>query len=252
MKICTRVVLAIILIYLTGCASVPKQDPIEFAGNTLAPKTGRVGVTMTHLPTIDTNFPGADCLLCLAVASAANSTLTDHIRTLSYEDLPKLKNNIADLLKQKGTDATVIDEDLNFETMQKSTAKNENSAYMDFSPFKQKYNIEKLLVIDINTLGVWRTYSAYIPTSDPKVVLKGTGYLVNLNDNTYEWYMPVDIMKSADGSWDEPPQFPGITNAYYQALELGKDSFMKPIKNQLAGQVTRSAAATVAPTTMNH
>jgi hypothetical protein len=33
-------------------------------------------------------------------------------------------------------------------------------------------------------------------------------------------------MKSAESTWDEAPTFPGLTNAYYQALELAKDAFL--------------------------
>ena len=84
-------------------------------------------------------------------------------------------------------------------------------------------------MIDITALGFTRTYSAYIPTSDPKALLRGAGYIVNLNNNTYEWYMPVIITKSADKNWDEPTKFPGLTNAYFHALELGKDRFFEPL-----------------------
>jgi len=84
------------------------------------------------------------------------------------------------------------------------------------------------LVIDITALGFTRTYSAYIPTSDPKSLLRGAGYMVNLSNNTYEWYLPVVVSKGADRNWDEPPKFPALTNAYFQGLELGKDRFLEP------------------------
>lgn len=84
------------------------------------------------------------------------------------------------------------------------------------------------MVFNITTLGISRTYADYFPTSDPKALLQGSGYLVNLSNNTYEWYLPVNVTKSTDGNWDEPPKFPGLTNAYFQALEIGKDSFLKP------------------------
>ena len=186
---------------------------------------------MTPLPKVDTSFPGAGCLLCIATASAANSTLTDYARTLPYEDLPKLKNYVADKIHKKGPNVIVIADDLRIDALSDYSGKGPNTAKKDFSSFKQKYNIDKLLVIDIASLGFVRTYSAYIPTSDPKGAFRGTGYIVNLNDNTYEWYMPVDIAKSADSKWDEPPKFPGLTNAYFQALEIGKDSFLKPFGN---------------------
>lgn len=226
-----RLILAIILILLGGCATIPQQEPITLAEGAFTAKSGRMGVAMTPLPKVDTSFPGANCLLCIGVASAANSALTDHTRTLPYEDLPKLKNSVADLLRKKGVNATVIAEDILIDTLPDYAAKGENTAHKDFSSLKQKYNVDKLVVINITALGVWRDYSAYIPTSDPKAVMQGKGYLVNLKNNTYEWYMPVNIVKSADGKWDEPPKFPGLTNAYFQSLEIGKDSFLKPFGN---------------------
>jgi hypothetical protein len=88
--------------------------------------------------------------------------------------------------------------------------------------------VDRLLVIDITTLGVMRPYSAYVPTGAPRGILEGRGYLVNLSNNSYEWYQRVQVYRAADGQWDEPPKFPGLTNAYYQVIELGKDDFLKP------------------------
>jgi len=228
MKSIIRVVLVVIAVFLGGCATVSHQEAIQLTENTLTPNSGRIGVAMTPLPKIDTHFPGAGCLLCLAAASAANSALTDHTRTLPYEDLPKLKDEVADLLRNRGMAVIVIPGDLKLDELPDSTLRGTNVADQDFSSLKQKYNIDKLLVINITSLGMWRTYSSYFPTSDPKAELQGAGFLVNLSSNTYEWYLPVNIMKSAEGKWDEPPKFPGLTDAYFQALEIGKDSYLKP------------------------
>jgi hypothetical protein len=72
-------------------------------------------------------------------------------------------------------------------------------------------------------------------------LLQGVGYIVNLKNNTYEWYLPVLVTKAADQNWDEPPKFPGLTNAYFQALEIGKDSFLRP----LAGDWPSSVQPTI-------
>lgn len=221
---------ALVLVFLTGCAT-PPQTPVSLAPDTLATKTTRIGIAMTALPKVDTYLPGAGCLLCLAVASAANSSLTAHAKTLPYEDLPGLKDQAAEVIRKKGAQVVVIADDLNIETLPDFKGTGPNVAKKDFSSLKSKYNVDKLLVINVSTLGFIRTYASYVPTSDPKGVLTGTGYLVNLSNNTYEWYNPVNITKSSDGKWDEPPKFPGLTNAYFQALELGKDSFLKPLAN---------------------
>src|SRR5437773_8351923 len=94
-----ELVLAVLAVSLGGCATPPQQAPIPLADTAIAPKSGRVGVAMTPLPKIDTEFPGAWCLLCYAAASAANSSLTNHAKTLAYEDLPKLKDEVANLVR---------------------------------------------------------------------------------------------------------------------------------------------------------
>jgi len=35
-------------------------------------------------------------------------------------------------------------------------------------------------------------------------------------------------VKSAEARWDEPPKHPGLTKAYFQALEVGKETLTKP------------------------
>ena len=225
MKMRFAIALVAIASLLGGCASVP-QPPLPVAKELLASKT-KVGVAMAPLPKVDTAFPGAGCLLCLAAASLTNNKLTAHVQTLTVEDLPLLKGELAKSLRAKGLDAVVIDEPLDVQKLPSFSAK-PNFATKDFSALKAKYKVDKLLVIDIAALGAWRDYSSYIPTSDPKAVFKGTGYIVDLGSNALDWYLPVNIVKSADQKWDEPPKFPGLTNAYYQAIELGKDAFSKP------------------------
>lgn len=213
---------------LSGCASRP-QTPIAMSADAVAGNKGRIGVAMTALPKVDTHFPGASCLLCMAAASVANSSLTTHTQTLPHEELPKLKTEIAELLRKKGADVVVIPEPLMVDSLPEfSGTKSPNITGKDFASLRQKYQIEKIVVIDITMLGMLRPYSAYVPASDPKGVLQGTGYLVNLTNNMYEWFLPVNITKSADKTWDEPPKFPGLTNAYFQSIELGKDSFLGP------------------------
>lgn len=222
--------LAAIAFFLGGCASTP-QLPVDLQPSTLTAKPGRIGVAMTTLPKVDTHLLGADCLLCYAAAAIANHELTAYTQTLPLEDLSKLKNDVADLIRKKGGDVIVIPEDIKIDDLPDSSATGPNIAKKDFSSLRKKYNVDKLMVLNIYTLGFWRTYASYIPTSDPKGALQGTGYIVNLTNNSYEWYLPVNILKSADSNWDEPPKFPALTNAYFQSLELGRDSFLKPFKN---------------------
>jgi hypothetical protein len=230
MKIRIALAIALFTFLLSGCVT-PPQNPVQLAPTAMNSKTERIGVAMKDLPKADTYFDGAGCLLCYGAASLANSSLTEHTRTLTTEDLSNLKNDVADSLRKKGVNVSVIPEPINLDALPEYSTKGPNVAIKDFSPLKKKYNVDKLLVISIDRLGMLRTYSSYIPTSDPKALLQGNAFLVNLANNTYEWYLPINIMKSSDEKWDEPPKFPGLTNAYFQALEIGKDKIMKPLKD---------------------
>lgn len=211
---------------LTGCAGAP-QLAVPFSAKSVEGSTNRVAVVMTKLPVVDTQFPGAGCLLCLAAASVANSELTKHTKTLSYEDFPQLKEQVANALRKKGAVVTVIAEPLDISSLASSNG-GVNVAPKDFASLREKFQADKLVVIDIREMGFARTYSAYFPTSEPKANISGTSFMVNLKDNSYEWFAPLAVMKGSE-KWDEPPKYPGLTNAYYQALEQAKDDITKPL-----------------------
>jgi len=220
-------------VFLSGCVTM-QQTPVAFGVNAsnADQKPVRIGVAMTALPKVDTQLPGASCLLCIAAASAANSSLTSYAHTLPSDDVAKLKADMAELLRKKGFDAVVIPDPLVLKPLPNNSSKAPNTAKKDFSSLKAKLGVDKLLVIDISSLGFVRTYSAYIPTSAPLGTLAGTGYIVDLTSNTYDWYLPVNVTKSADGEWKEPPKYPGLTNAYFQAVETARDEFLKPFQLQ--------------------
>jgi hypothetical protein len=218
------------LVFLTGCAS-PPQQPLTLSDKVFVQKGVRIGVAMNKLPKVDTSFPGAGCLLCLAAASVANSSLTTHTQTLPSDDLVRLKTEVAELLNKKGQTAVVISEDLNISDLPSAGKAGPNLAKKDFSALKTKYQLDKLLVIEIDAVGISRPYASYVPTGEPKGSVSGKGYVVNLADNSLEWYLPVTQQKSANGTWDEAPSFPGLSNAYFQAVEAARDSILQPLAN---------------------
>ncbi len=225
-----RYVLALfVALVISGCAVKP-QNPIAFDSQKIISNSTRVGVVMTPMPVVDTRFPGADCLLCMAAASVANNALTTHVKTLPLEDLPLLKIEVVKSLKAKGLQVVDLDTPLDLSKFPDVRNSEPGFSKKDFSSLKSQHNIDKLLVLSIAAVGVHRNYSAYIPTGAPYSTVQGVGYIVNLNDNSLDWYEPVTIRKFAEQNWDEPPKFPGLTNAYYQAIEMAKDAFTRVFK----------------------
>lgn len=227
MKKSTLFAAMVISVLLAGCMT-PPQQPVALSKSALQDGATRIGVAMQVPQKPDTAFPGADCLLCLAAASMANNALTDHTRTLPLDDLTRMKSDVAEVLRKKGHAVTVIEESIKFADLPKSQG-GPNKSPVDFSSLRTKYGIDKLVMINIAQAGITRAYAAYIPTSDPQGVIAGTGYMVNLADNTYEWYLPLRHVKSAAGKWDEAPNFPGLSNAYFQAVEATRDAVLQPL-----------------------
>jgi hypothetical protein len=220
---------ALLLGFLGGCAT-PPQQAVPLSSTSLAGSSGRVGVVMSALPAVDTAFPGANCLLCIATAATIGSKLTDHARTLKAGELSTLPKEALQVLGKRGVTTVDIPAAFQLETLPDHPgAGTPNVARKSFASFRSAHNVEKLLVIDIGFVGFERTFAAYVPTADPKALVAGAVYLVNLTNNTYEWYQPIAIRRSSDGAWDEPPTYPGLTNAFYQALELTRDSVLKPL-----------------------
>jgi hypothetical protein len=215
------------LVSLGGCRTNP-QLPVAFADHALTAQSGRVGVAMTALPKVDTSFPGAGCLLCLATAATANSSLTKHTHTLTAEDLMTLKDGIADRLRKKGVEVTVIAENLDIRQIKDFAGGGVDFAKKDFRVLKDKYKVDHLVVIDIASLGFVRNYASYISRGDPTAELEGTISVVDLSTNKYDFYGQINQSKGAEGAWDEPPNFPGLTNAYYAVIESGKDAAQQP------------------------
>lgn len=212
-----------------GCAVTP-QSPVALSENFYSNKETLVGVYMDELPETKTHIVGAGCLLCIATAAAANSKLTTHLNTLGTDELADLDENLVEVISEKGVKASLIMTPINFDKLGKFKSDEPNVAKKDFTPLKEELGVDKLIVIDLNAAGAYRPYSSYVPTGDPVGTVMGLAYTIDLNTNQYELYENIDIKVSAEGEWKEPPTFPGVTNAYYEAVELTKDKVITLFK----------------------
>ncbi len=216
---------------LAGCA-VPVQAPVELKPDffeTVKAKGGRIGVLMAELPKPDTAFPGADCLLCLGVANLNHSSLTPVVQAFSTSELQALPGQLAQLLSKQGLDAVVITDVVRWAELPDLAAQDPtNKSRKNFGALKDKHKLDRLLVVNVTALGVWRSYAAYVPTAAPRAVLNGQASLIDLSTHSLEWHLPLALSQAAEGEWSEPPKYPGLTNAYFQVLETGMDMVKKP------------------------
>lgn len=216
----------LVVLILFGCASAP-QPPVSLAEGYFTNRADRIGVAMSEIPKPDTWFPGANCLLCIAVASMANTSMTSAVQGWSTDDLKPLKAELLEALKFRGQAAMAIDEPLKMDVIPDRSGANPGFSRKDFSAWKATSGVERLLVVNLRALGARRNYSAYVPTGAPCAIFQGEAYIVDLASHKLDWYETFDLARTAEGNWDEPPNFPGLTNAYYQVVEEGKDAIKR-------------------------
>lgn len=224
--------LVVLVATLAGCAT-PPQPPVELsaAGATRA-KSSRVGVAVSALPKPDTQFPGAGCLLCIAVASGVHSKLTTQVQTFSTAELEPLKNELVQLLAAQGWQPVQIDAPLLENDAPARRDAQPGQSRRDYSALKARHRIDRLLVVHIDALGVWRNYAGYVPQGSPFALVKGEALLVDLSTHGLDWYLPINVNRQSEGEWDEAPKYPGLTNAYYQAIEEARDIVRKPFRGK--------------------
>ncbi|MFT7235388.1 MAG: hypothetical protein ACI9QV_000965 [Methylophagaceae bacterium] len=217
-------------LFLVGCAATSQQYSIPKADNYWQGKPRTVGIAMTKVPPRDMYIYGANCLMCVVAAKSANSLLSRHIERLGDENLPSIKDKIADVLKEHKVDVRILDEVFSSKGLPENKSNLENACNFDYSSYKKPHNLTHLLIIEVNKLGITRGYFAHFPVTDPRTIFSTNIYLVDLETNTFDFYYPIELEKSTHHIWNEPPMYPALTNSYYQVLEEGKVKIIDAIK----------------------
>lgn len=172
-------------------------------------------------PQAKMTLPGAGCLLCLAVAHAANASVSDHVKTLPTSEFSDVVESVQASLQDRNVKIQQVPS-LPFSRLPRFRGISDTYAERDHRILKNMIEADHLLVMRVRHVGVERTYANYVATSSPQGTVLGELYIVDLTDNQYHLYLPIEFRVPVNGEWDEPPTFPGITMAYYEAIERAK------------------------------
>jgi len=234
MKRMFGVVLACLSIFLLGCAATP-AEPVVLEPGTWSQSVRKVVLFSEDIPEPSVQTPGAGCLLCVATARAIVSSIAEHFETLSSDEMKGLPTELTTLLESHNI--VVVEgntEDL--KSLPKNKGKKPGYTSKDYSALAQSYGASHVLVLEIFNLGAVRNFSSYVPTGAPVGAVKGQVSLIESTTNQYLWYLPLDVTVNASGQWDEPPTYPGLTNAFYQAMAMAKEKVLKPLAQQTISQ----------------
>jgi hypothetical protein len=212
---------ALLALGLSACAVTPTPS-VKIDSSFYKDDTSSVGVYFIAPEKVDTYLDGASCLLCYAAAAAANGHLTKHIQTMNVNDMTEVKADIISILQEKGKKVELVNNELKLNKLKTYKPKTVGFADVDYTTLKDAVGVDKLLIVQIEMLGAQRLYSGYVPTSSPAGAVSGKMYMVDLATNKLELYQVINERVAVNGEWDEPASFPGVTAAYFQAVEQAK------------------------------
>lgn len=228
----SRLSLVAMTFVIAACATTPQQA-IPLQNQVWQRNADKVILVVKQTPEPTFSTPGAGCLLCIGVARAAHGSLIEQVESWSPDELNTLESSLRLQLEQLGlTVQTVSWEDI--KELPGYGGSEPNAADKDFSEFARENGASHIVVLKVDSQGVSRNYASYVPTGDPTAKIVGQAYLVSVESNLYEWYQPIETNVKARGEWDEPPNFPGLTNAYFQAIEMVKGDILRPFQSQTA------------------
>ncbi|MBO3276888.1 hypothetical protein [Pseudomonas schmalbachii] len=218
------------LVLLTGCAT--PQPPVPMDQSFWAQKQERIGIAYTQVPKPTVIMAGQQGLLDMAVNNGLAAGLRSKVETWDSSSLRSIPAQVGEQLRADGYQAVNIDDPLVLDTLAKNKAEKTGYASKDFQPLKSQKQIDKLVLFEFGSAGTMRTYYGMVPTSVPVAQVVVTTYVIDLNDNHLLYYQPNVFSHSADGEWDEAPDFPNLTNAFYQALDSTQQSLLGVFRNQ--------------------
>jgi len=215
------------LLTLSSCATITPNFSVkqDFWND----KTKVIGVAIGDMPNPTTHKSGSQGLLDMAINNANAGDLETHLNSLDVSKINNVADKITAYLKGKGLRVKRISERVDIESLKEVEAQNDDAKKVyygsrDYSPLKNKYGIDKIVLINIVRIGTIRNYYGFIPLGAPKGLSHLGGYIINLDTNQLEWKQSVvQTAPNAGGEWDTPPNFDGLTDSMYTAFNQSRN-----------------------------
>jgi hypothetical protein len=226
----TRLLLLALAAWLTGCASV--QQPVVLDESLWSERDETIGVAILETPEPSVEMIGNQGLLDVAINTSLAAGLRSKVKTWDLSSFEAVPQQVVDELNKRGYQAKLLEQPIKLSQLRETKAK-PGYATRDYSALKQQQQIDKLIVFSLQVAGTVRSYYAMVPTSDPISQVGALSQVIDLDDNRLLYHQPFAQNRAADGEWDEGPDYPNLTNAFYQVLDSTEQQLIAPFRSPL-------------------
>lgn len=232
MKIIARIAVILSVLLAVGCTTF--QPAVNFDDQFWQTDRKTVGILYTPPEEAGFYMEGDVRLLDYAINAAANSKLSAHAKSLDISDFHLIVDEVTLALQNEGFTVKLVNEDIDTGKLKKFVDPDkEDTTYFaskDYTPMADSQNVDYLLLLRTKRVGFARPYQGFIPLEDPRSVFEVHGEVVDLSSNQLIWYKDIDESSISNGTWNEPPTFPGLTNGFYIALESARQRIIQEMK----------------------
>jgi len=208
---------------LTGCAL---QDNVSVNEEFWKNKSARVGVVVTKLPVAHSLKMGQQETFDASRNDPAALDLDKYLASLDLTGMNKVADGMVEYLNKRGYLAKRIPGYLDSQTLPrfgKTSGGRVVYAQEDYWVKKDKWGVEKVIILSVDVVGIARTYHANNPTGEPNGYAQVSGRIVNLATNQLEWKQAVvQSVPVDDENWDSPPKYASLTRAVTSAYSQAR------------------------------
>lgn len=201
---------------LVSCATTKKLGKDVFNNPDV-----KIGVALVEFPEAGAHKAGSQGLLDVAINSALAAEMSAYLKGTDLSGFMPVKDKIAAKLEEKGAQVVVIDDMINLDNLPKYVDKDSNSKRTDYSYFKEKYDVDYIVLANIIAVGTSRKYYGFIPLGSPKGYCLAHGIMKDTAEDKTTWEYTTNYKKSVvkvDGEWDAPPDYPDLSVAVQKAI----------------------------------
>lgn len=232
MKILKALLPVALLVLLSGCV----QQNIKLKPEFITNKGKSIVIANMQYNAPGYYKKGSQGLLDVAIANAANEHLIKHLNNIDISNYESISYDFEGILLSKGYNAIVNDkllESNGFQDYKLNDNQDENDyPKKDFRSLKDSSNADYLMIVEIKASGVERPYYGFIPTGAPVGMFRVATSIVDLNTNKYVWFQETQTDVAIEGEWDQPTEFPNLTDAIRKAEVLSRADVISALKSQ--------------------
>ncbi len=215
-----RIVLSAVfcgLILISGCVSIPLNE-VKIPSSFMQ-KKGKIGIIWVkkdEKPTADFYQTGRQGLLDIGINHLISTTLRQRLQKEELDPLIKkfYLTPFSEAFSLDGFEIKTIDSGYDLKK------------YKEISDQKQiakEVEVDHLIILEILSFGIGRSYFGIIPTSQPQGLTNLRCYLINSSSDQIIAQHIAKNLEASQGEWDEPPEYPNLMKAMLSSFEKSID-----------------------------